>query len=966
MQRVTWAAAAVLATAVACTDSSPGTVVNPPGPPGPPDSVGASPDAGPASGADGRSGLGPPPTGTTFVYTAHRGVSAPWFTPVGPDGPGDPLLLAPRRGAGYGMGEGNVSYPETTPDGSTVVVVFYPFAKPCCSGQGDPVLFAVPLDGSGADAPVRVATAPGLHALERAYRGGWMAWVGGDRVMAARLDGSDADEPLVVATAAPTMEVDTPRWVGASGRLSWVERSQASGNQRTLWVADLSPSSVGAAQKVTTTVGPAEYLAATLSDGRLVVAAGDDRMHVADLATGTAAPITPEGVIAGFVGATPDGEFVVAELRTTWQSTRELVMARTDGSDADDPRRLTPEPALALSTVMARDGTAVAWTADDGLGHTAAFFAPVPGHEATDDPRITPWSGLKLNVTDLRSVAGPPVGSREDGAALRYVVGDSPQEPVVLATVDEVVNHGIPWPVLSADGTQALYSANTPEGFAAWVVPLSGGDPVAVEPPWYWDLILPSGILSHEYVTEGALFEGDLDGNRRALTGWHGAEIRAPRVLGEDGAVLFACDAPAPGWYTAPLGVDTPAEAVLVAAGFEPALGSEAVVAGHLVGRAGTRLAAWPLDGSAADAGLAVSESSAGPWAADPTGGRVVWSAPDQVLAVSVGSGGPPIPILSGAGTVSHLAVLPSAGVALVAAHNSGTMQQRVVLAALDGSQAASPVIVSADLPGWFLTLASTATGSHVLSVLSIEATAVPHPDALVASTTGLGGTVATGDAYALAPPGMLPWAEPMAWEWGATGGGTLVTNPAGDRVVLSGPDGVYAARLDGAQADTPLHLGTATKPAPQRLTPDGHRLVLVEDGAIVTLAIDQAGSQQAITPTSPAPLASAMWAPDGRLVYHRGDPASWKGAGWLYVADLDAPSASETPLHAEEFRITALSAVAAAGAIVQSRRSGDHSLFLVSLDGGATASTPAAVTPVDDVTEAFVGWTASPTGCCP
>ena len=944
----------------ACGSVTEGTVV-----PLPHDS-GAAADA--RSDADaGETAL--PEADGAFVYAARRGVSTPWFIPVTSDGPGAAIRLGPRRGAGYGLGEGDVSYPDVTPDGARVVVVFYPMATPSSSGTGGSILFALALTGKDADAPVRIASAEQLHALERTYSDGWMAYVDGNSVYAARLDGSDADAPIHVATAPDGKEIDGLRWAGQSKTLTYTERNRSTGQGRQVFMATVDASGSTSPTPLHTAVGPAEWVADALPGGRVVVSGPDDRLHVVSLdQSAPPAVLTPEGVIAGYVGSTPDGGRIVVELRVTWKEERELVSVATDGSEADAPMTLTPEPIRSLSTQMSTDGSAVAWVGKSPEGSWAAFRTGLNGPAPAEGPRITDWGALRLHITGFDVGADALVGSREDGAVLRYTgLPGAPSSPLVLAVVEDVVNFSIPWPALSADGAQVIYDANTPTGWHSWVLPLAGGDPVQLPGPWYRDLLTPRGVLYHEYVAEEALFVADLQGARAALGPWHDSVLYGPRLVDDGKTVLYGCDTPTPGFYAAPT---TPAASPggfvrVMPAATEPdqwqegayAVDLKRVAAGHLVRRHGTTLESWALDGShaAAGAGLVLAEGVEAPVALD--GAVAVYVVGSEVLSRRVDGDGAPTLVMSlkpGA-KVEHLSVLSDSGRVLVGVRSQAAMD--LLVAAVDGTDVGSPGVVATALPGWFLAVAHSATGEHVFTVHSVEATAVPHPDLLLAAPTGLGGGALTGVAHPLAPAGFLLWGTGWTFE-----GGELphtVTSADGVHAILSGPEGLYAARADGSEAAAPRLLGSAKAALGAALSPDGLQLLLREDQQVVVAQLDGAGSQRTLTTTTGG-LTDGAWTPDGeRVVFLAAASATYGAPGELRVVAADAQSASGTVLHAPAFAIGGLAGLTPDGtaAVVESTQGLDHSLYLISLDGTHASEIPPAITPVDDVGERFVGF---------
>ncbi len=915
--------------------------------------------------------LPPVDSDAALAYVAHRGVSTPWLIPVDGSGPGPPIQLGPRRGAGYGLGEGDVSYPDITPDGAHVVVAFYPMATPSSSGTGGAVLFALSLAGDSVDAPTLIARADRLHALERTYRDGWMAYVDGNSVYAARLDGSDAGAPILVATAPEDHEIDYPRWVGSEATLTYTQRTRATGQGRKVFMASVDASGATEPAQLHTGVGPAEHVVTALPGERVVLGGPDHRLHALPL-SGSAPPVvlTPEGLIAGYVGSSADGGRIVVELRVTWKEERELVSVATDGSEADAPRRLTPVPTKKLSSLMSRDGAAVAWVGTSDSGAWAAFRADTSAPGPDEDPRITPWSTKRLHVTAFDAAAGALVGGREDGAVLRYTGRrGSPEHPQVLALVADVVNHSIPWPELSADGTHVIYDARQPTGWHSWVLPLAGGDPVELPGPWYRDLVTPLGVLTHEYVNEGALFVTDMQGAHAPLVPWHDTQIYEPHLVEEGRAVLYACETPVPGFYAAPTASDSdPAHVLVMPLDTESTPWRDgwrerpATAGGHLLRRSGSTLRSFALDGSHAGRGLTLAEGAQALLALDPAGGRAVFVVGSDVVSTPVdGTGDPTVVMPVGTGSVTHLGMLPGSDRVLVGVTTQGSTA--LFVAPVDGSGAASPGLVAADLPGWFMGVALSATAEHVFTVHSIEATAVPHPDLLLAAATGLHGGSPAGVAYSLAPHGYMLW-QAGPWYEGGAGGPTLgraTTSADGVHAVLAGPGGLYAAKSDGSEAEAPRLLGTATRALGEApLSPDGKRLLLQEEGAVTVAEIDRAGSQRRLTTATEGVLAGGAWTPDGRRVVFASAPATSSGPrGALFVVEADAQPSKGRPLHPDTFAVAGLAGITPGGesVVVESTHGADHSLYLVPLDAAHASGVPPPVTPVDDVGERFLGF---------
>ena len=900
-------------------------------------------DAGPVPDTDA-------PPATALVYVAHRGVSTPWFVPVDGSGAGPAVQLGPRRGAGYGLGEGDVSYPLVTPDGATVVVAFYPLATPSSSASFGAVLFALPVTGAGATAPVRVASAADLHVLDRDARDGWLAYVDGRRLYAARLDGSNAGAEVPVAEVAEGQEIRSPRFVVGTSYVAY-QRGTWSGGAAEVVVSEV-PGAGAPGAVVQTTAGPAELLAGELEGGRLVVRGPDDRLYAVDI-DGTKEPVvlTPEGVIADFVGATADGSRIVAELRTTWAEDRELISAAADGSDATAPKKLTPKPAQGLSPLMSRDGAAVAWTTKNEVGQWAVFVAPSSGLTPSQDPRVSSWSAQRLYVTAFDAAAGALVGARDDGAVLALATAGEPVAPKVLALVSDVVNLSIPWPVLTVDGQRVLYDANTATGWHAWTVPVKGGEATELPDAWYRDLITPFGLLHHEYVEEGAVFKAGLTpGSPTPLTDWHDSAIVDARLVPGGGHVVYAASSPAPGWYaasTTPPGppgrtlvMDAPAAAT-PSSGWSPDRPLETKT--HLVRINGGKVESAALDGSNVGAPLILAGEATSPFVIDSEGGRALFVGASGVAAARVDGSEPPVLLLKTAGPVRQIALLPDSQRALVAI--GGDTGATIYAAPLDGSGADAPVLVAQDLPGWLIGMAPTAGGAYVYTVHSVEATAVPHPDVLLAARTD-GAT--GGAAYPLAPAGYTLWS------------GGPVSSPNGLNALLGGPAGLYSARSDGSEAAAPRHLGSATETIGPPFSPDGTHLLLREGGSAVVVTLGQSDSQVGLTTAADGGAVRGEWTISGdRVVLLLSDAKGFDLSGALALVETIEPPSPPQRLHPAEFRGTHLHSLTPDGeaAVVESQYGMDRSLYLVPLASGQAHALPKPTTPIDDAGETFVGF---------
>jgi len=980
MNRRCAAVAAALLLAFACSDTNESPVVSTATA-----DVGVDATVGPADSAEVLKKQAP-----QLIYVGRRGVSAPWFTALSGKGVAQSVQLGPRRGAGYGMGEGAVSYPDLTPDGSRVVVAFYPLHTLSSSSGQAAHMFALAVDGKAAKAPVKLAVAPQLHALERAYTDDRMAYVDGRKLFVARLDGGDVAEPILIARVEPGYELRSPRWLTLRDELTWTVRATAGGSA-TLFAGLANGKEFAKPRMQMTPKGPADYMALELADGRIIVRGGDDRLYaIRTDGSGKSPPLTPDKYLASTVGASPGGKRLAVTLRQTWNKTRKLVTVATDGSEADNPVVLGTSTTGQLKAIASRDGKALAWMVQAPDKRWAAHTAPFSGAKAGVGTQISTWQTKRTYLTGFHAAGGPLVGGRVDGSALRFHLGQpKPVAPYVVFKVADVVNHSNPWPVLSKDGQRLTWHANTKAGWKTWSVALpGGGKPVELKGPWYADLLTPYGLLHRETVQEEAVYAADLQGNRRRLSAWHDGPLYDPHLVAGGGHAAWHASTPKAGWYAAAVpttlaGGDiddkAPAAAVLVAAnppagGAKTATARPLSTATHLVRVHAGALHAFALDGGNAHQPIVLAEAVTGAPVADPASRRAAFARPADKAAktttiaaarVDGSDGKSPPTVMTIPGKVIGLGWLQGKGRVLAATRTGSTSS--LYAAAIDGSEAGAPLHLASELPGWFLAALPTVTGAHVLTVLSINATAVPHPDLLLAVPATAAAKEPAKAAYALSDakqPGtkLTLWGGPT-WTGGlGTSGAGVLTDPAGEHVLLRGAKGLYSARVDGSQAADPPRVGAATERIGPPLSPDGKRLCLRHNGDLVVSTIGKAGSQKTLVakdgPTlKGTPVVSARWAGDSKnVVFLAGTDHKQAKNARLYIAAADG-SAAPAPLHAAAFAAGELLAVAAGdgAALIRSTDGWDRSIYRVALDGSGAGGKPAAVTPIDDVGERLV-----------
>lgn len=908
---------------------------------------GAAGADGAAAGADQAATAPAVPAGRA-VWVAEYGVDTPWFAAVTEAGAAQPVQVGPLRGAGYGVGEATVAYPQLTPDGRTLVVVVQPLAGP-------DALYALAVDGSMAAAPVKIADAPQLSALERHYTDTQAAWVSAGNLYRAALDGTQAGAPVLVAEAPAGTAIERPRWLPDGKRLAFVAKPKlGNGGQAYAALAD------GSQAKAPQLLGPAgqsSWVVDVLADGRVVVAA--DRLYAAAPDTGIAVALTPLDGTHAVVGIAKGGKRIVTRQHFGWKPERRLYSVATDGSEATAPIALS-DPALDLEATMSRDGQGVAWSARGTGNNWAVFIAAADGSSGPAGQRVSAWQGVRPRVTAALLGKLALVGTDGQGAVQRWPLPGGPDtQPVVLHTVPQIVNQSGPWPVLSTAGAQVIFDANTPQGWKSWTVPLTGGPATTLPGAWYRDLVTPFGVVVHAYTKRAGLFAAAAGGAAKALTGWHEASIQQAQLVADGSWALYACAAPKPGWYAAPTGASAPAARWVMPVELPPGQGLTlpvpAILGDHVLALHNGKLDAWPL--TPASSGLATPVLASGVSQFLVHAERAVAVQNGKLLAVAPGKVA--VAVLN-QGDVQAVAAVPGTNRVVAALGKPGQLQ--VVSARLDGSDAAAPPLLADAVPGLPLALLPTLAADRLVLAVSIEATAVSKPDLLLTAALSAPAPVAV---TALAPKGHWLWGTNWMFEGFASVANPGVWQvPGGKRVLLTGPQGLMSARLDGSDATQPLHLGPGTRRVGAPYSPDGNWVLTAEGKALQLARPDQPGSQQALTPPLPQPVAEAVWTADAKAVVFRasGDFDQPEGAGQLYRADLATPAVQPQPLlPAGQVAVRLYGLTPDGTAAVWLRRSTDHSLFLAPVAAKGTAAPSIPLTPVDDVAEQLVGFVPGP-----
>jgi hypothetical protein len=647
------------------------------------------------------------------------------------------------------------------------------------------------------------------------------------------------------------------------------------------------------------------------------------------------------------------------------------------------PLTLTPAPLVGLRAVLSRDGRRVAWVGQDDAGRWAAFESALD-QARQPDPRITAWRDERLHVTDYFASANALVGADPTGNVLRYPLpGGHETAPVTLDTVPAIVNFSGPWPRLSADGRYVLYDANTAAGWLSRVVPLAGGAPVERPGAWYRDLVTSWGLVHHEPVRLSAAFArggGPEAAAPRPLTGWHRSEMRGAWLDAGGRWLVYAVDWPAPGWYAVPVDGrrEAPPEAPCLPVETWGAPWPEgppqprpAVVGGSLVRQRGDVVEAVRLDRCGAEAPQALLEGVRGQALFDESGERVIAVHSGRILALEParGAAGEPV-VVAAAESVQAMVLHPDGQRLLVLDGEPWAGEARLLLVRLDGSDADAPRVLVDPVVGWALGLAFSPTGEHVLSAHSVEATAVPHPDRLMTTSTGPG-AVTSRD---LAPRGTFFWGV-SEWFGFPDGGGLrldgLVATADGRHVLLRGFEGLHSAGVDGSDASAPVFLGVAATVVGPPLQPGGGALVLSttqDHRGVFAAEAGRADSQRSLAALEGELVVQARWSLDGRHVVLRTQRADvFRPEGALYQLSLASDVAEGVEgvegveaLTPDDLPVSALLGLVpdGRGALFESAVLGDRALFWVGV-GDARGSGPDGVllvTPSDDAEERLVG----------
>lgn len=900
------------------------------------------------------------------VYVATAGVSTPYFAPVPATSSAARLQrIGPARGSGYGLGEGSVRFVAATAAEQRVLVVFE-------TRQRRQILFALATDGSAADAPVRVADATALNTLDVVLSpdGEQVLYVDDGSLYRARLDGADASSPIRLAAAPVGARVARPRWAPSIDRAIFeLERDGADGQTvAVIYSVRLDGSDADGPRAVSATAPTGQHRAgAVLSDGRIIAMLKGRVLWAVPGTGGAMVRLTPRDWYASLLGVIDDGARLVVELWQPWPGPRLLATVATDGSQADEPTKIT-SPVHDLQAVLSTDGQLAAFVAQTTSPPTSWALFKVPTNALSEAAvaQITRPLSYRPYLAQLSDDRRTAIGcSNAERSLLRFdLPGSATARPTVLFSGPDTQQGCPSQMILSADQTQVIYSAHDDSGtWVAWRVAVQGGAPSVLAGAGYHSWLLSRGVVAFEDRPTSALFATVEGAAPVRLTPDHPGEIaevalppEGSRDTTDAGNILYATTGIDAAWYVVQAnGDDRAAPRRVTSRGAHEELVARVGGKAILARRQGdvTQLLAFALDRDAPGQ-PEVLASAASTW-------RFVRSEPPVILFAQRGSlhvlklGGPephePVPVMADAEEIAYLGYDPTADQAICASSDG-----RVRAARCDGSERTSSTII-ADVGYALFHLDVVPRSGRVLLTLATLDTAVPHPrSVLTARTNGMNAAV----EVPLAPVGYLLLAAPS--DFGALPTSAPLLTPDQSAALLRGPGGLYAARIDGSEAAAPRLLlgGEFVQPVPGLSLPaDGRGWVAHVDGAMHYFVFDASASPTQITPKTEGgdqAADSALWADQGRsVVYQRGDG--------LFSARITGDDAAAlVPLVPADVEVGRLQAIDPTGkrAVLQTASGPDRSLLIAPVGeahDGREVPTPEPLTPIDDAAETLVGF---------
>ncbi|MBW1809524.1 MAG: WD40 repeat domain-containing protein [Deltaproteobacteria bacterium] len=897
------------------------------------------------------------------LYIATAALNTPHFVPVDVSGPAATLRIGPDRGRGYGLGEGNLRYLTVTPDGRQVIVSFD-------TREHEQVLFALSLNGSQADNPIRIATANALTSdLVVSDDSLFVLYVDQQVLYRARLDGSDADSPTILASPPADQSVVRPRWVAAADRVVFeFERSSTSGNTYSnIYSARADGSDADNPLALTNSTSVQNRAGAVLPDGRVIASLGDGILWALPVTGGEAVRLSPTDLRVSLIGIVNDGQEAIITLRQAYGWPRQLVKVSTDGSLADQPIPLSGQ-LEDLQAVLSPDGSRLAYVAQGTAGRWAVFDIPTDGSFSQVDIQITDWLSSRIYLwaytPDLQSL----VACDYNDKILRIDrPGSETSRPQVLTTATRY-QPGCGQVSLTADGSRLLYSQYSDSGYGTWSVPLDGGQPVEVVPSPYGGTHLASGALylKLDHATS-AIFMTTPEGAPERLTTWLPTAIEQAHLVQDPARLVYLTSGSNAAWYSLAIGDTADQRPVKIApAGYH--LNLVNLTDTHLIldeksAVPGTRLLSYAFDGSNLDTPITLAELFVNTYYYIEQLAQVIVADNNlvQVVPVDGPQAGRATTVMQDVEHVQQLIYDPHSQRVLAAIWRYETTDA-VLAAKIDGSEANRPIVLA--------TTGSYTNAYHYLNVvpeqgrtlitLATDYTAVPHPIQVL--TVREGGQNA-GNEAPLAPEGYLLLGTP---EFGEEAGRLPRFTSDGIWSLLRGPGGLYAARTDGSDAAAPqlslagdwIHLLKGLE-----LTSDGHGWAAQSDNIIYAFDVDASGKPVALTPEIEGYTDWAGWVNDGQCLVYRNNFDFYSR---LYLAHSDGSDAGQQiPLTPEDISVAEQVVVAPDGnTLIFKILSGpDRSLLQLNLpaDSADPPVEPVPLSPIDDAAETLIGFLPQP-----
>ncbi len=272
----------------------------------------------------------------SLVYVSQYGTGVVSLTPHHGSSLGTPIPLGPSRGRDWGVARANLSFLAVSPDESWAVV--------CLAGTHGEWLYALALDGSTREAPLKLAEVcprdfqtftPG-NRLAFDEQGTHLAFIGEDGLWVLPLDGTALPQLVLVAAVATEVRLGSLWW--ADDRIVYLQESGAS--ERLLYSVAADGSEVDSP----TLLGPfTSYIWTVLHGQAAVLDVEGNRISTID---GKLTRLVPHGPPWARLMATSEPQQrAVYMLWSNEAPSSSLISVALDGSEADAPLPLLGEHA---------------------------------------------------------------------------------------------------------------------------------------------------------------------------------------------------------------------------------------------------------------------------------------------------------------------------------------------------------------------------------------------------------------------------------------------------------------------------------------------------------------------------------------------------------------------------------------------------------------------------------------------